>query len=63
MPNFDLSYGLYFRTVLHAKCTCSHAVRMYSAHNFTGTNFSTELILVQKRPCTKSYENKFRPKI
>ena len=28
-----------------------------------GTNFSTELILVQKRRCTKSYENKFRPKI
>ena len=36
---------------------------MYSVHNFTGTNFSTELILVQKRACTKSYKNKFRPKI
>ena len=36
---------------------------LYSVHNFTETNFSTELILVQKRPCTKSYENKFRPKI
>ncbi|XP_065195093.1 uncharacterized protein LOC135826404 [Sycon ciliatum] len=53
-----------FVPVLHAKCTCSHAVRTYSVHSFTGTKFkSTEFILVQKRPCTKSYENKFRPKI
>ena len=29
-PDYDLSYGFYFLTVLHAKCTCSHAVRMYS---------------------------------
>ena len=48
---------------MHAKYTCLLAVRMYSVHNFKGTNFSTELILVQKRACTKSYENKFRLKI
>ena len=38
-------------------------MRYACIHNFTGTNFSTELILVQKRQCTKSYENKFCPKI
>ena len=66
-PNVDLfSYGFHFRTVVHAKCTrvfaCNAHVKCTYVHNFTGTNFSTELILVQKRLRTKSYENKFRPK-
>ena len=46
--------------MLNARVGMRYAWIVHSVRNFTGTNFSTELILVQKRLCTKSYENKFR---
>ena len=49
--------------MLNARVGMRYAWIVHSVRSFTGTNFSTELILVQKRPCTKSYENKFRPKV